>query len=169
VKIVLEALETSDFPVIRDWMDPEVFPIFHHPVDDAQLERLLTKIEGGRPTDLGYRICAGDDREMVGLTHAILNWNNRLAHIGQIVIGDPARRGQGIGCEALRQLLRICFEEHRLHRAQVFVDEDNRPAIRCYQKAGFQIEGLMREARKSADRYISWHSMSILDREWRGG
>ena len=167
IEIRLEELKSTDFSQIRPWIDPRIFRIFKAPVSDDQLSLLLTKHVDGKPVSLGYRIVQVSDTAVIGFIHAVIDWNNDLAHIGQIVIGDPALRSLGIGTEVLRQFLRICFEDLRLHRAQIFVDEDNMIAIACYQKAGFKVEGLMRDAVKIDSNYISWHSMSILRVEWR--
>ena len=76
-------------------------------------------------------------------------------------------RNRGIGTEGLLRLLGICFDEIGLHRVQLFVDEGNDSAIASYRKAGFSDEGLMREATRTERGYVSWHSMSILEQEWR--
>jgi RimJ/RimL family protein N-acetyltransferase len=168
-EIRLEDLSREDFARIRPWMDPLTFRIFRAPVDDEQLRALLTRYEDGRPVSLGYRIVRASDSEVIGLIHAIIDWKNMLAHIGQIVIGDPALRGLGIGTESLKRFLAVCFGDLGLHRAQLFVDEANTEAIACYRKAGFKVEGLMREATRVGTSYVSWHSMSILEDEWRNG
>jgi RimJ/RimL family protein N-acetyltransferase len=165
-EIRLQPLEAADFPAVRPWIDVRVFRIFHEPVDDAQLDYLLTKYENGRPTSLGYRIVRGSDSEIVGVVHAVIDWRNNLAHVGQIVVGDPGLRNSGIGTASLLQLLEVCFGKLGLHRVQIFVDDDNAAAITCYKKVGFRDEGLMREATRIEDGYVSWHSMSILENEW---
>ena len=167
IEIRLEELEPKDFARIRPWIDPRILRIFRAPVDDDQLGRLLTKYADGKPASLGYRIVRTSDAEVIGLIHATIDWQNSLAHIGQIVVGDPALRGSGIGTDSLIQFLKVCFDDLGLHRAQLFVDEDNIGAIACYRKAGFQVEGLLREATKVGSNYVSWHSMSILENEWR--
>ncbi|MFC1572556.1 GNAT family N-acetyltransferase [Candidatus Eisenbacteria bacterium] len=166
-RVRLEELVPNDFPSVRPWIDPDIFPIFREPVDDEQLERLLTKHEDGRPTSLGYRIVLRQSAQLVGLVHAILDWKNHLAHVGQIVVGDPTLRNQGLGTESLRLLLGICFDRVGVHRAQLFVDEPNVAAVACYKKAGFVVEGLMREASRRKGAYVSWYSMSMLRREWQ--
>jgi RimJ/RimL family protein N-acetyltransferase len=165
-EIRLEELTRSDFNKIRPWIDPDTFRIFHAPVDDDQLAALLTSDDRGKPRSLGRRIVRLPNGEVVGLIHATIDWKNMLAHIGQIVI-DPAHRGSGIGAAALTQFLSVCFDDLGLHRAQLFVDEDNTEALACYRKVGFKVEGLMREATRVGSEYISWHSMSILEDEWR--
>jgi RimJ/RimL family protein N-acetyltransferase len=164
--IRLEELTRADFTRIRPWIDPGTFRIFHAPVDDDQLTALLTAHESGKPKSLGYRIVRVSDAEIVGMIHAVIDWKNMLAHIGQIVV-DPHLRDLGIGTAGLRSFLRVCFTDLGLHRAQLFVDEDNAEAIACYRKVGFKMEGLMREAARVGSEYVSWHSMSILEDEWR--
>ncbi len=164
-EIRLEDLTREDFERIGPWIDPKIFRIFHAPVDDEQLTALLTSHGDGRPTSLGYRIVRVSDAETVGVVHATIDWKNNLAHIGQIIV-DPPLRGAGIGAACLKLILDVCFNELRLHRAQLFVDEDNAEAIACYRKVGFQVEGLMREATKVGSDYVSWYSMSILEDEW---
>jgi len=165
--IRLEALEPSDLPRILPWIDPDVFRIFRAPVDEEQLKQLLSSYKDEKPISLGYRIVRSSDSALVGMIHATVVWDNNLAHIGQIVVGDPDLRDSGIGTESLKLFLKICFDDLNLHRVQLFVDDDNYGAIACYKKAGFQIEGLMREATKTSSGYISWYSMSILEDEWR--
>jgi RimJ/RimL family protein N-acetyltransferase len=82
-------------------------------------------------------------------------------------VGDPALWGIGIGTDSITRFLRVCFDDLGLHRAQLFVDEDNAGAIACYRKAGFQVERLMREATKVGPDFVSWYDMSILENEWR--
>ncbi len=144
-----------------------MFRIFHEPVDIEQLKQLLPSYDNGEPVSLGYRIMYRPENKLIGVIHATMVRENNLAHLGQIVIGDKNLRGQGIGAESIRQFLIICFDQLNLHRVQLFVDDDNAPAIACYRKAGFKTEGLMRDATKTSTGYISWHSMSILEDEWR--
>jgi RimJ/RimL family protein N-acetyltransferase len=43
----------------------------------------------------------------------------------------------------------------------------NTPAIRCYTKAGFILEGTLREHAKVGDQYWNCHMMSLLRKEWK--
>ena len=167
IEIRLEKLESKDLPHIGSWIDPLTFRMFHAPVDNEQLLQLLTSYSDGKPTSLGYRIVRTSDAKLIGLIHATIIWDNNLAHLGQIVVGDPTLRGLGIGTESIKLFLKVCFDDLNLHRVQLFVDDDNAGAIACYRKAGFQIEGLMREATRVSSGYVSWHSMSILEDEWK--
>lgn len=157
-------LEPCDFPVIREWIDPSLFRIFRLPIGDDQLERLLTRRRDGKITDLGLK-AADDAGRPIGFVHVVFDWTNDLGHIQQILVPAASRR-QGVGHALMQHTLRVCFEEHRLHRMQLFVEDDNEPAVAFYRKQGFHVDGLMREAWKVTDRYISWYCLSMLQSEW---
>lgn len=164
--MIVTALERRDFPVIREWIDPKLFPIFHAPIGDDQLERLLTRSRDGRLTDLGLK-AVDDAGAALGFVHVVIDRANEMGHIQQILVGEPGLRRRGVGSAMMRQALRICFEEHRLHRMQLFVDEDNEGAVAFYKKQGFHTDGLMREARKVGNSFLGWYCMSMLQSEWR--
>lgn len=164
--MTITELDRCDFPTIRDWIDPDLFRAFRAPITDEQLEKLLTRRRDGRLTDLGLK-AADDTGRVLGLVHVVFEWTNDLGHIQQILV-EPASRRHGVGCELMRHTLGVCFEEHRLHRMQLFVKEDNQPAVAFYRKMGFHADGLMRDAWKIEDRYFSWYCMSMLQPEWNG-
>lgn len=62
-----------------------------------------------------------------------------------IFIGEPEARGRGIGTAAAKLMLRYCFEEEGLHRIYLRALSDNIQAIRSYEKAGFEREGLLKD------------------------
>ena len=88
------------------------------------------------------------------------------SHIQQIVV-DPLKRNNGYGAKILSLFLDICFNSYSFHRVQLFTDENNMPAISCYKKVGFHIDGLMRDVNKTENRYFGTFIFSILDDEWK--
>ena len=67
----------------------------------------------------------------------------------------------------LRQLLlKYGFETMHLHRIDLKVLEYNRRAIRCYEKCGFQQEGVLRESAYIDGKFYADILMGILDREF---
>ena len=54
----------------------------------------------------------------------------------------PRSRGRGVATHALAALLRIAFDELRLHRVQAAVMPRNTPSIRVVEKCGFALIGL---------------------------
>jgi RimJ/RimL family protein N-acetyltransferase len=165
MKLELEQLQRSDFPTIRDWIDPAVFHIFKAPVDDEQLEMLLSKEHDGVVSELGMRFIDRDSARLVGIVHAVLNPDDDLMHIQQIVV-DPARRGRGYGPAILRCFIDYCLDNYELHRIQLFTEENNQAAISCYRKIGFRVDGILRDRVKTKDGYLSTYVFSILSNEW---
>jgi RimJ/RimL family protein N-acetyltransferase len=53
-----------------------------------------------------------------------------------------------------------------MHRIGLRVYEFNRPAIRCYEKAGFKTCGRMREAKRIAGKWYDEIHMDILEDEF---
>lgn len=92
-----------------------------------------------------------------------LDWKNRVAELG-MMIGAPYQH-QGYGSEALMLLCRFCFAQLNLNRLVVRVFAGHGAAIRCYEKAGFQREGLLREEVFRDGRYQDVLVMGLLQRE----
>jgi len=90
---------------------------------------------------------------------------NQSARLCKILI-SPARRGEGLGTRWIRTLVDIGFVELKLNRIELNVYDYNQPAITCYQKAGFTIEGRIRDAYKVDNSFWSIYRMSILRSEW---
>ncbi|MCJ7736119.1 MAG: GNAT family N-acetyltransferase, partial [Anaerolineae bacterium] len=93
-----------------------------------------------------------------------INWKDRSAELG-IVIGEKSQWSKGYGTDAIRTLLGLGFREMNLHRIFLRVDADNARGIRCYEKAGFQLEGTFREAVFREGVYHDQRVMSILQTE----
>ena len=61
----------------------------------------------------------------------------------------------------------FAFEALKLHRLELDVFSFNPRARRVYEKAGFKVEGVLRDAVKDGDRYADDILMAILEDEWR--
>jgi RimJ/RimL family protein N-acetyltransferase len=94
-----------------------------------------------------------------------IQWSHGEAWLG-IGIGERASRGQGLGTEAVRLVLRYAFTELNLHRVSLSVFEYNPRALRAYEKAGFRVEGRARGALKRDGRRWDLVFMGILVEEW---
>ncbi len=51
----------------------------------------------------------------------------------------------GIGAEAIEAVTDFLFDRMNIRRVWARVDEDNSRAIRCFEKCGFTLEGVLRE------------------------
>ena len=95
-----------------------------------------------------------------------VDWRNRSSEFG-IVIGEKSFWNQGFGTEAVRLLVSHGFQSLNLNRIFLRVFENNQRAIRAYEKAGFSLEGRMRQAEFQQGQFIDVLIMSILRSEWQ--
>ena len=97
-----------------------------------------------------------------------LDASAETAYFG-IIIGDKTQWGKGYGTAALREVLRIGFEETGLQRVHLTVFAANTRGIRCYEKCGFRHEGVLRKARLKRGTWADTVLMAVLREEWCEG
>ncbi|HEY7525846.1 MAG TPA: GNAT family protein [Candidatus Limnocylindria bacterium] len=113
-----------------------------------------------------FTICLlGDDRRVGSVNLRNLDRENGSAELA-IVISDKSLQGQGLGTDALNCLVDFGFGELRLERIYLHVFDFNLRAQRSYQKAGFQIDAVLRHARFHHGEHHDVHLMSILRDDW---
>lgn len=95
-----------------------------------------------------------------------INLNLRCANF-RIGIFHETERGKGIGTWAVETARDFAFEELNLHRLELEVYSFNPRAEKTYRKAGFQKEGILRDAVLDKGRYADIILMSILEEDWR--
>lgn len=135
------------------------------PITSAQ-SRKNNEDESVPDKNFVFMVRALADDRIVGFVSLDVNWHDQDAWVG-IGIGDHADRGKGYGTDAMKLVLCYAFAELALHRVSLGVWANNERAWRSYQKAGFKIEGGVRDSglrdgRRWDDRY-----MGVLRSEWR--
>jgi RimJ/RimL family protein N-acetyltransferase len=91
---------------------------------------------------------------------------NRQCEFG-IIIGEPGLHNKGIGSSVIVIMLRKSFDEMGMHRVFAGIEEENIASIRCFMKSGFALEGRLREAKFSGNKYKDILLFSVLENEWR--
>ena len=101
------------------------------------------------------------DRRFIGKCgFTRVNWKNRLAELA-ILIGEKDYRGKGYGADAIEILCRFGFDEMNLHKIKAVVFSFNEAALRCYEKCGFEREGLLKQ---EMYREGAYHDVVVLGR-----
>jgi RimJ/RimL family protein N-acetyltransferase len=171
-RIYLRPAELDDAPLFQQWInDPEVnqFLGAFMPVNGVREKEFLEGLYK-EPGNAVLVIALKDgDRPIgsCGLHQLRMDFPNRSAELG-ILIGDKEHQDRGYGSEAMRLLCAYGFGRLNLHRIGLRVYEYNRRAIRCYEKAGFRVEGAVREGRYFNGAYYDVVLMGLLAREFRG-
>lgn len=85
-----------------------------------------------------YPMTAIDESGPVGhLTLRFVDEKKTTLRFGFVIV-DDTKRGMGYGQEMLRLALRYAFDMLKVERVTLGVFENNLPACRCYQAAGFR-------------------------------
>ena len=95
-----------------------------------------------------------------------VDWETRSANF-RIALFGSAVRGRGLGTWAVETTRDFAFSELGLHRLELDVFSINPRARHVYEKAGFKVEGVLRDAIWLGDGYCDDILMAILEDEWR--
>lgn len=171
--IELKYFEQSDFKQLIEWSGSPEFlmqwsgPSFTYPLDESQLINYINEANTEDSNIFIYKAILTSTGKTIGHVSLVnLDRKNNSARIGRVLLGDTSVRGQGLGVKMIEEVLRIAFEDLKLHRVSLGVFDFNKSAIACYEKAGFKKDGLLRDIRKIGDQYWSLYEMSILENEW---
>jgi RimJ/RimL family protein N-acetyltransferase len=170
--VTLRELSREDIAVVNRWrQDRDLVDGLGAParyiteeVDHAWFEDYLRR----RGVDVRCAILADGETEPVGLVS--LTGIDSVHRRGEfhLLIGRRDLHGRGLGSDATRLMLRHAFHDLNLHRVFLSVLSSNAAAIRVYEKAGFQREGLARQAAYKRGRYEDLVEMAILSGEFDG-
>lgn len=174
MNIKLETIKQADLEALLGWVTTYKQMVqwsgpwnFVFPLDEDQLARYFlagTTADGLRR--MQFKAVDVESGTMVGQIGFGRIWDKTNAgHMGPVIVA-PSCRSSGIGLQMVRQLLAIGFEQQRLHRIELVVFSFNAAAISCYERAGFQNEGVMRDIVCVGEDYWHWRVMSILEGEW---
>lgn len=167
--ITLRELARGDIPRINAWRaDRGVleglaapFRYIDREVDEAWYDRYLAS----RGREVRCAVClAGDTIGVVSLTNIDPVHRSGEMHL---LIGEGTARNRGAGTAATLDMLTHAFGDLNLHRVWLTVIESNAAARRVYDKAGFRVEGTIREGVFKDGRYHDQIMMGLLDREFR--
>lgn len=170
----LEPFTQADFHQLINWIPNSSFalqwggPAFTYPLTVEQLENYVKDANTANASKYIFKAVDESTNKVIG--HISIGKVDRInvsARIGKVLIGQSESRGNGYGTQLMYAALTFAFEKLNLHKVSLGVFDFNTPAIKCYEKVGFQKEGLLRDARKHGDEYWNLIEMGILKDEWR--
>ena len=95
-----------------------------------------------------------------------INSRTGVAIIG-ICIGQSDFRGKGIGKGIIGSVLDYAFNQMNLRKIRAEVMATNLAALNLFEQAGFQAEGILREAKYRNGQYLDFHMLGIFRSEWK--
>jgi len=86
------------------------------------------------------------DGTLVGMVSLVdLDFRNRRAELGRVLIGVAERRGKGLGGEMVELAIEYAFDHLNLHKVVCEVLATNPRAADLYRRLGFVDEGVLRQ------------------------
>jgi RimJ/RimL family protein N-acetyltransferase len=173
---------TSDLVGLRARSESDV-PILHEELYSDVVTRTRGDTRPWRPIDLSsgaspYAVVVPDDKEAVfsvvelstgELAGEAIVWSidlyNRSAHLGLTL--RPRFRGRGLGTDTVRALCRYAFDALGMHRLQIETLSDNHGMINAAKRAGFAMEGTMREDAWVLGEFLDDVVFGLLERDYR--
>lgn len=134
---MIRPYEPTDFHLLENWVtDPDILFLFagtefSYPITQEQI--------------INYQAKRPDRRFYLGFTEdnipfafgEIIPQEDNTQRVGRLLVGDPALRGKGLGSYFVKQLIAECIRLYNTPRVDLYVWENNQPAIRCYKSIGF--------------------------------
>ncbi len=167
----LAALNPEEYgPLFARWdrdslrarlLDADVPILFSGKAISGWLEK---EVEKGEAYDFAIRTLDGD-RPVGEVRLDGIRWNRGDTFVG-ISLGDRNDWNKGYGTDAMRLVVRYAFLELNLHRVSLSVFSYNPRAIRAYEKAGFRIEGRVRNALHREGQRWDEIFMGVLRNDW---
>ena len=147
-RIALTELRRTDLETLFAWInDPDTvrfnapYSPVHEPGHSAWFDKVVND-----PARIVFGIRELNNGRIIGVLQLIdLHPIHRSAEL-IVRIGSDDDRGRGYGSEAVRLATDFAFRDRNLQRVWLRVFSDNVRAIRAYEKAGLQEEGILRRA-----------------------
>lgn len=171
--IELVHFKKDDFEQLMEWIhDEEILTnwsgnLFSFPLSSKSLDWYIEDTNIINESDaFVYKVMDESGITVGHISLGGISWKNRSARITRVLIGDTAHRGKGCCQGMIKAVLKIAFEELKLHRVSLGVYQNNPSAIRCYEKAGMKSEGIYRDILWFKNEWWSLVEMSMLETEW---
>lgn len=162
--ISLRPLEGRHLEQTRAWAnDPELSQLLGRarPVSDAEHEQWFATLHQ-RTDCLYFAIETNSDVRHIGnIWLWDLDWRHRRAEL-RVVIGAMDQLSRGMGTEAISLLCAYAFARLNLHKIYAYVLATNPRARRAFEKAGFILEGTLREDRWTGEGYSDVYFLGRL-------
>jgi len=165
----LRPLREDDLPLVVRWFNDPGVRHWLHQSDrpDATLE--VAREHFWRPVAKGRALAwmiETPDGQPVGTLRLLeIDPHHGRAELA-ISIGETEHWDRGLGTDAIQQALAHAFDTLRLRRVCLITDADNARGIRCYEKAGFISEGLLRSHRLRYGQPVDMLAMAVLKEVW---
>jgi [ribosomal protein S5]-alanine N-acetyltransferase len=171
-RIYLRGVELSDLTdKYIEWMNDsqinQFMETWHFPHTRENIAGYI-KAHTDNRNEPFFAICAKDRDSWNNFNHVgnvklgPINWVHRHADIS-LFIGEKSLWGKGYGTEAIKLITDYAFNKLGLHKVKSGIYSRNTGSIHAFEKAGFQIEAILRDHVFFDGEYISIYMMGKIN------
>lgn len=165
--IYLSPVNPDDYELSTKWMnDRQVTESLGIYDKLYSLNKEKKGLEDSSLEDYSFAIVKKADDQLIGFcAFHYVNIIHQRAEL-YIYIGEEENRGKGYGEDALNALLQYGFGTLNFNSIMLRVFSSNQKAIKCYEKVGFNIMGIRREAFYSNFAFLDEIYMDIIKKDY---
>jgi RimJ/RimL family protein N-acetyltransferase len=168
-RIYLRGICLSDVTASYErWMnDPDVMAYLEsrfYPHSQGGLRDYVGNILNDKSNVFLAIVLREGDRHIGNIKLGPIDWIHRFADVG-ISIGEKDCWGKGYATEAIRLMVHYAFTKLNLHKLTAGCYDANRGSEKCFQKAGFSIEGRRKSHYFCEGSYVDAILLGILNLE----
>jgi RimJ/RimL family protein N-acetyltransferase len=168
-RVVLIPVEQENIPTLAKWLNDDAVTYYmFYGQRPFNLEQVTEEIRRHvlSSNDVVFIIEEQSSGKPVGFAGLHdLHPTARKAEL-RILIGEKAAWSQGYGTEATELLTFYGFDRLNLNRVWLGVTAENERAVRAYERAGYVVEGRLRQDIYRNSRYYDSIRMAILREEY---
>ena len=120
-----------------------------------------------RKNQAGFLVTLPETQELVGVINVseIVLGLFQSAYLGYYAFVPHA--GRGLMRQGMRQVIRYCFDDLRLHRLEANIQPDNERSLALAKALGFEKEGYSPCYLRVGDRWRDHERWAIRSEQWR--
>lgn len=146
-RLILRTMTAADAPDLREWTpNKALYKFWGKNPGKADKNPELMFAAPVKPTkSFHWGVLCKADSKVIGEVWVYLIESDRMAKMA--VRLSEQYHGRGYATEALRTVVRFCFEKTELKRLWADVDIRNKASCRMLEKCGFIQEGMIRQGK----------------------
>jgi RimJ/RimL family protein N-acetyltransferase len=166
---VLRPIEPEDTSFIGKWLNDGVVTYYmfygQRPLTTAQVLKII-EAETESPNNAVFLVEDRSETKPIGFAGLYdIHLTARKAEF-RVLLGEKEYWNRGYGTEVTELLTYYGFDRLNLNRLWLGVTSENQAAIQAYQKAGYKMEGVLRQDIYRNSRYYDSVRMGILREEY---
>ncbi len=168
----LRSLDIEDSEQFYRWsLDREVtiysLSSYAYPQSKSDIQKWLSTINVSSKS-VSFGVCCTQSNQLIGYAGIVdISALNRSGEYF-ILIGEKEYWGKGVGTLVTKLVTNYAIQTLGLHRVQLTASALNLGAIKAYENAGYQHEGIMRQSGFRNGQFVDKVLMSVLSTEWKG-